>query len=229
MNRLYRARWVAIACLAISVSACSQSEPAGPPEAYLRTDPATEQPNYVSGTPPGGGLLATNDVSDPAFVEASMAYLREAGPRLQEGRLLLASDASPQRKSEGLQSLFAEDMSPAAAWFVKTNLSLAALDVFAAPGAARTVPAEIVAPYVEHLVAVGNPNADVILRGLERLEGIWPEPRVEESAARVTAASSAYLASSCESCWAGDPAVQAGRSDRERDIAEALPRLERMR
>lgn len=205
------------------VSACSQSD-AGSEEAFLRTSAeSAPQPQYFIGNPPVEGILATSDIGNPEWEKATSAYHRESGLKLLQGQDILASNEPVRIQHEKIQELFRAEMSPAAEWFLKTNLSLFAIDAFAR---AKDVPAETFAPYVEHLVAVGNPNADTVLRGLERLDGVWPEARVAAAAAQARAAAVARLSKTCPTCGEGDAAYREGRSDRERDISGALERLE---
>ncbi|MEM1056977.1 MAG: hypothetical protein AAGI52_15750 [Bacteroidota bacterium] len=198
----------------VGCEAASQDE--APATAVTEWD---QQPNYVLGTPPGAGVLQSNDIHHPDFASATRAMFREAGPLIVRGTDVLKADAPALDRHRQLSDVLreADDASAEARWFATTQLSLLALDAFVPARGTADAPPEAVAPYVQNLLDAENPNADLLLRGIRHLNGYWSAEQVQAAARSAADAAVAYLGAPCEDCE-----TDAVSPDRASAISDAL-------
>lgn len=184
-----------------------------------------QQPNYVLGTPPGTGVLQSNDIHHPDFASATRAMFREAGPLIIRGKNALGADAPVVDRHRQLSDVLreADDASAEARWFATTQLSLLALDAFVPAQGTASAPPEAVAPYVQNLLDVENPNADLLLRGIRHLDGYWGAEQVRAAARSAADAAVAYLGTPCDDCE-----TDTAESDRASAILDAVRDLNRL-
>ena len=183
----------------------------------------SSQPNYYIGNPPTDGALGTNDLDAPGYREASVAMIRAAGPAVRESRNALeAEDLTLAEKHDLVQTALATvpTSSPEASWFATVTVSLLAVDAFTRD---RAEP-EVVAVYVENLLNAENPNADVMLRGLQALDGHWEPQRLKTAARQAADAALTFLGTDCDECRAAEQALQP--EDRADAITDAVGMLE---
>lgn len=205
--------------LSVLIAACA--DPVGPAE----PDVAPATPHALGQVDSDDPVLLSNDIDDPAFVEASKELFGEASRALADALPVVESDASFQAKHESVRRALAQELSREARWMATGTLGGAMLRQLLADDGA---PAELVAFYTRLLAENGDPNADLLAEGIRRAGPALADAPAVAAMARASAADHLDRRRSCTDCGDGGPALAEASVVGDERIERALGDLARV-
>ncbi|MEM1054645.1 MAG: hypothetical protein AAGI52_03890 [Bacteroidota bacterium] len=145
---------------------------------------------------------------------------------------ILQSDLSTGEKVRRVDALLNDpSLEPAVRWLSTQSVAhLALAGHTALPGLldASEPETEAIGHFVDELIQVGSPHADLVLQGLNELKGTWPQQRIATAAASAADHAEQWVRESCSDCELKAAAISGEEAaDTKEAILLSIERLRR--